>query len=73
MSRTTTLACVIRCQISNSLRVGSCIFALALTVSEIYRFQTFYLENVGQGNGVDYVKVSSDGIYKNPLASYNTF
>ena len=41
----------IQCQISKSVNVTDCIFALALAVCEIFTFQKFYLENVRQGQG----------------------
>ena len=41
-------------QISKSLKVIRCIFALALTISVILQFEDFDLQKVGQGHGVKF-------------------
>ena len=43
-----------KCQ--NLLNVSHTFFSKALTVSEIYKFQIFYLQKVDQGHGVQFSK-----------------
>ena len=40
-----------------NLQVVPCIFALALTISEILAFQIFDLEKLGQGQGVQFLQL----------------
>ena len=42
----------IRWQKSKSIKVILCIFSLALTIFEVLTFGIFYLENLGQRQGV---------------------